>query len=59
TASGSQADSAMQAYSNYLVKQLPVIFQPVTYTINAVSSQLKGVYFPSTGILFPQTWSYK
>ncbi|WP_298445840.1 ABC transporter substrate-binding protein [Ferrimicrobium sp.] len=59
TASGSQADAAMQAYSNYVAKQALVIFQPVTYNINAVSSQLKGVYFPSTGILFPQTWSYK
>jgi peptide/nickel transport system substrate-binding protein len=59
TASGAQAVSAMQAYSNYLSKQLPVIFQPLTYTMYATSSSLQGVYFPPTGLLFPQTWSYK
>ncbi|WP_298344557.1 ABC transporter substrate-binding protein [Ferrimicrobium sp.] len=59
TASGSQAVNAMHAYSNYLSKQLPVIFQPVTYTTYAASNALQGVYFPPTGILYPQTWSYK
>jgi len=58
-ASPADAVAAMRAYSAYLAKQLPVIWQPATYYEYAVSKRVGGVFFPGTSNILPQYWYEK
>jgi peptide/nickel transport system substrate-binding protein len=43
-------------YENYAMQQLPVIYQPATYTVQAVNSQVGGVIFNPLATLNPEYW---
>jgi peptide/nickel transport system substrate-binding protein len=57
-ASGSQ--SALDAYQNYIAKQLPVLFQPAPATENLVSKTLGGTVLKENAFtgLDPESWYY-
>ncbi len=57
TAPANQTVSALQAYDTYMVEQEPVVWQLLTYYINAVSQKVHGVVFYSSGSIAPQNWS--
>lgn len=57
-APGSSTVSTMRDYDAYVVSQAPVVWQPVTYTLNAVSNNLKGAAFYASGSIAPQNWYF-
>lgn len=60
TATGSQTVRAMQAYDTWMVQNEPEVWQLETYTFNAVSRSVHGVYFdPVNGNVFPQDWTVR
>ena len=59
TAPASQTQSALDAYQNYIVKSLPVVFQPnADYQLSEVSSTLHGVQQNAFGYLTPEAWYF-
>ena len=54
----SNAKSAFSTYANYGAKQLPFIFGPNPYQIEAVNSGLKGVTFNALYTLLPEYWHF-
>ncbi len=59
TAPASQTQSALNAYQNYIIKSLPVIFQPNSdYQLSEVSSTLQGVQQNAFGYLTPEAWYF-
>jgi peptide/nickel transport system substrate-binding protein len=52
----SSSSRAMAAYDAYVTKQLPVIWQICTYTLNEVANNLKGVTFNAVGPITPEDW---
>lgn len=60
TATGSQTVKAMRAYDKYMVENQPTVWQLETYTFNAVSTKLHGVWFnPVSGNVFPEHFTLK
>lgn len=60
TATGSQTVKAMRAYDTWMVQNQPEVWQLETFTFDAVSRKVHGVFFdPVTGNVFPQDWSVK
>src|SRR5215831_3306511 len=54
-------DSAMSAFANYATygaQQLPFIWVPNPYAIQAVSTKLHGVSFNALSILLPEYWHF-
>ena len=64
TASPSQATAAMDAYQNYMIQQLPVVFQPTIFgnPISGgpalVSSKLGGVEANTYDYITPEAWYF-
>ncbi len=59
THTSSNPQAALNAYQNYMVKQLPVIYQPSPdYTISLISSKLGGVTQNPYLNLTPETWYF-
>ena len=59
TAPASQTQSALNAYQDYMVESLPVIFQPnADYQLSEVRSTLHGVQQNAYGNLNPEDWYY-
>jgi peptide/nickel transport system substrate-binding protein len=50
--------AAMHAYDNFASLQLPVIYSITTNFLNEVSTNLRGVAFPLTGLLNTQDWYF-
>ncbi|MDA8103460.1 MAG: peptide ABC transporter substrate-binding protein [Nitrospiraceae bacterium] len=59
TAPASQTQSALNAYQDYIVQSLPVIFQPnADYQLSEVRSTLHGVQQNAYGNLLPEEWYF-
>jgi peptide/nickel transport system substrate-binding protein len=58
THTASNAQAALDAYQNYMVKQLPVLYQPLALTPTAYSSKLQGVTFNPYLNLSPEEWYF-
>jgi peptide/nickel transport system substrate-binding protein len=50
--------SVMQSYATYGAQQLPYIWMPNPYTVQAVSSTLHNVTFNSLGTFLPEYWYF-
>jgi peptide/nickel transport system substrate-binding protein len=60
TATGSKTLTAMKAYDTWVIQHQLEVWQIETYTVNAVSSKIKGVWFsPITGNIYPQDFVVK
>jgi peptide/nickel transport system substrate-binding protein len=60
TATGSRTAKAMRQYDSWVIENDQEVWQIETYTINAVSTKLRGVTFdPVTGNTFPQNYFVK
>jgi peptide/nickel transport system substrate-binding protein len=58
---GTHTSNAMSAFVNYATygaQQLPLIWAPQNYTIQAVSTKLHGVSFNALWILLPEYWHF-
>ncbi len=59
TAPASQAQAALNTYQNYMVQQLPVVYQPAPpYQLSEIQSNLKGVYQSPYANMNPETWYF-
>ena len=58
TETSPDAVAAMHAYDTYAALQLPVIWTVTTTFANEVSSNLRGVTFPPTGLLNTTDWYF-
>lgn len=56
-ASGGETVAAMRSYDAYVISQAPVVWQPLTYTLNAVSTNVRGAGFYASDVIAPQLWS--
>jgi peptide/nickel transport system substrate-binding protein len=54
----SSASSAFVDYATYGAQQLPFIWNPLNYTIQAVSSKLHNVTFSPIFTLYPEYWYF-
>jgi hypothetical protein len=52
------AMSAFDQYATYGAQQLPFIWNPDPYTIQAVTAKLHGVTFSPLFTLFPEYWYF-
>ncbi len=60
TATGSNTVKAMQAYDTWVIQHQLEVWQIETYTVNAVSSKVKNVWYsPITGNVYPQEFVVK
>jgi hypothetical protein len=50
--------SAFVDYATYGAQQLPFIWNPLNYTIQAVSSKLHNVTFSPLFTLYPEYWYF-
>jgi peptide/nickel transport system substrate-binding protein len=50
--------SAFQQYATYTAEQLPFIWMPSAYTVQAVNSKLNGVTFSPLLTLLPEYWYF-
>jgi peptide/nickel transport system substrate-binding protein len=50
--------SVMQQYATYGAQQLPYVFMPNPYTVQAVASNLHNVTFNSLGTFLPEYWYF-
>jgi peptide/nickel transport system substrate-binding protein len=50
--------SVFHNYATFTAEQLPVIWMPNTYNVQAVNSKLHNVTFNSLGNLFPEYWYF-
>ena len=59
TASAANAQSSLNAYQDYMIKNLPVIFQPnPDYELTEIRSTLHGVQLNAFGTLTPEDYYY-
>lgn len=58
TLSAQTPTTAMQRYDAYLARELPMIWQIATYTLNEVQSGLHGVEFNAIGYINSQDWYF-
>lgn len=59
TASPVQSQGALNAYQNFMVSQLPVVYQPYPpYQVSEIASKLKGVSQSPYGNLTPEYWYF-
>lgn len=59
TASALQTQNSLNAYQNYMIKSLPVIYQPnPDYELSEIRNTLKGVQQNAFGVLLPEDWYY-
>ncbi len=57
THTSSNATKALAVYQDFLVKNLPVLYQPLPASqVSAISTSLHGVTQNPYGILFPEEW---
>jgi peptide/nickel transport system substrate-binding protein len=57
--STTQGNASLAAYENYVAKDLPVVWQPNTVTLNEISKKLQGVGPPDPLLtLNPETWYF-
>jgi peptide/nickel transport system substrate-binding protein len=57
--STTQGNASLAAYENYVAKDLPVVLQPNTLTLNEISKKLQGVGPPDPLLtLNPETWYF-
>jgi peptide/nickel transport system substrate-binding protein len=50
--------SVFDQYATYTAQQIPYIWMPTAYTVQAVSSNLKGVAFNPVSGVFPEYWYF-
>ena len=59
TASAANAQSALNAYQDYMIKSLPVLFQPnADYSLTEIRTTLHGVQLNAFGVLTPEDYYY-
>ena len=58
TTSAANAQAALDAYQNYVIQQLPVLYQPYPGTIVAWSKSLGGVSLNPYDYLDPESWYF-
>ena len=59
TASAASSQSALNAYQDYMIKNLPVLFQPnADYELSEIRTTLKGVQQNAYNELLPEEWYY-
>ncbi len=59
TAPTTQAQAALNTYQNYMVQQLPVVYQPAPpYQLSEISNKLKGVSQSPYANMNPETWYF-
>jgi len=53
-----KTEFAMRAYDAYAISEAPVIWQPLAYTVYAVSNKLRDIGLYASGLLAPQNWYF-